>query len=344
MSRRRPDPHGRRLESVLRRHLHVAAESIEPGADGLDRIRAKISARLVAAEQAAARSRWRRAGWAGNPAWRALAPAGTWIKAASDAVIERFRPEPGRNGWLGWLRPAAALGTGIFVIAGASWAVAALPQAIRSSGSESPTPHPSVTIHRSVRPRTSPYSGVGGYPQPSGRGAAPTCSPNQGGLPSGSPSVSPTGSASSSPGTSTSPAGSPSSSPGPTDSGSTSPAPTDSGGTDATNSAANGVALGQASSMAPNAALLAASATPAAGIALAAMAAVQATTSPSPAPSGQPSQPTPQASPSVAASVSPSPAPAGSGSLPPCGSPQPPTQSLLPPGTSSPQPSSVPSS
>ena len=131
MSHRRPtSPRHLVLEGVLRNALRLAADSIEPGADGLERIRAKISAR-----QQAQLPRWRTLGpivvlWS---LLQRLEPAVIWVRYAAGVVADRFRPEserPGRMGWFGWLRPAAAVATGVFVVAAASWAIAALPQVI----------------------------------------------------------------------------------------------------------------------------------------------------------------------------------------------------------------------
>jgi len=44
MSHRRPDPSQAMLEQTLRRALRLAADSIEPAGDGLQRIRGKIAA------------------------------------------------------------------------------------------------------------------------------------------------------------------------------------------------------------------------------------------------------------------------------------------------------------
>src|SRR5215471_15465822 len=131
MSHRRPtNPRQPALEGMLRNALRLAADSIEPGADGLDRIRAKISAR-----QRAQLPRWRTLPpivvlWS---LLRRLEPAIIWVRYAAGVVADRFRPEserPGGAGWIGWLRPAAAVATGAFVVAAASWAIAALPQVI----------------------------------------------------------------------------------------------------------------------------------------------------------------------------------------------------------------------
>ena len=116
-------------DRALRTALFAAAESVEPGDDGLARIRAKI------VEGQTGQARWRfgvRA--AGEPWWRSLLPPRGWLPAVIAAVADRFRPDPNRAGWFGWLRPAAAVGTGLFVVTAASWAVAAFPAVIAPGG------------------------------------------------------------------------------------------------------------------------------------------------------------------------------------------------------------------
>lgn len=205
MTHRRIDPHQASLENALRRALWLAADSVEPAAGGLDRIRAKISAR----------QRAERLGWAA--AYRGRIGAG--VTAAFGAVVERFRPDPDRAGRLGWLRPAAALATFLFVVAGAGWAVTALPQAISSVNNAThfspptggvPTPARSSSTHPTRRGVVSPARTSSPSPSYS-------CSPNPG--PPVSPTTSPaspTGSPSSSP--AASPSGSPTSVPSPSDS------------------------------------------------------------------------------------------------------------------------------
>src|SRR5690242_4359299 len=56
MSRQQPDPYWARLEQTLRSGLRLAADSVEPSADGLDRIRTRIAAGPPVARQA--RRRW----------------------------------------------------------------------------------------------------------------------------------------------------------------------------------------------------------------------------------------------------------------------------------------------
>src|SRR6185437_13651057 len=228
MIRRRPaDSYGAEQDSALRKALTTAAESIEPADDGLDRIRSKILA-----GQAAQRVRWRFGmPAAGQPWWRSLLPPRGWLPAVGAAVVDRFRPDPNRAGWFGWLRPAAAVGTGLFVATAASWAVAALPAAISpSSTTGGPVTSPSATkSHHPRKPSTPGFTTGSGSVGPSGQnggkpgggGAGPTVTPSC--SPSGTPSATPTGTPSTS--------GTPSSSPTPTDTSTPTDTPTDSGST-----------------------------------------------------------------------------------------------------------------
>ncbi|MDQ2875707.1 MAG: hypothetical protein M3Y33_13305, partial [Actinomycetota bacterium] len=70
-------------EEALRRALHAAADSIEPSADGLNRIRERLNRPMLSFESASAWS-------AGTAAWlrRWMEP----VVAAFWAVIDRFRP------------------------------------------------------------------------------------------------------------------------------------------------------------------------------------------------------------------------------------------------------------
>ncbi len=308
MSRRRPDPRQGHLESALRRALHVAADAIEPGADGLDQIRARITAHGAARPQASHRSwaGWRQARQDAGPAWRVLAPVGAWLSYALAVVSERFRPEPGRTGWLGWLRPAAAVGTGIFVLAAAGWAVAALPQAISSPGGQSQTPPAKAT-----RAAHSPTSSSGaGVTYPIG-GSTPaytsTCSPSS--YPGGTPTTSPSTSSSPSASPSTSPTTSPSTSPAPSGSATTTPQPSDSEASSGTDAYTATSVLGARPEVSPGPTIQ-----------------VSQGATQTPAPTLTPS-PTPSQTPSATTSGSPA----------PCGSPQPGESS--PAGSSSPEPS-----
>src|SRR5258706_2421310 len=127
----------RDLEDVLRRALRTATQSVEPGADGLDRIRSRISARRPAP------SGWNMAeltGRAGpsSSALRNLLRLSTGPRAPLYAVVQRFRPRSDGIGWNRWLRPAAAVATGVFVVLAGSWALTALPRVIVSSASSAP--------------------------------------------------------------------------------------------------------------------------------------------------------------------------------------------------------------
>ena len=104
MSNPRSEPPQRDLEDVLRRALRTAADSVEPAADGLDRIRFRICARRPVP------SGWNMAELAGpavpgNPVLRNLLPVSIAARAAFHAVVQRFRPGPNGIGWYRWLRP-----------------------------------------------------------------------------------------------------------------------------------------------------------------------------------------------------------------------------------------------
>jgi len=210
MSSHTSEPFPGDFDRTIRDALMAAADSVEPGADGLDRIRAKIVVR-----HATRASRWHAGPSRGAAGWKPFHVTGTWVSALIEAVIERFRPDPTRAGWLGWLRPAAAIATGVFVVTAASWAVAALPAAIAPVNNwrhyHSTTPQPRSLSGSASRSRYSSSgggtTGPGGQNGNTGGGgsATPSCSPSGGGTPSGSPSASPSTTPSGSPSPSTSP-------------------------------------------------------------------------------------------------------------------------------------------
>lgn len=242
MSHRRPQQVPAGLDSLLRSALFRAVDSVEPAADGLDRIRAKI-----VAGRHTPQAGWRLAAASYlESLWRLLGPVGHWLRQAAGAVATRFRPEPGRADWLGWLRPAAALATGLFVVASASWAIAALPSVIAPSGNPRQVQTGGggsgggvggdSSSSRSGAGSSTYSSGPGGQvvsPADSSSASCKATSPGPSGsgsaTPSGSPTPTPSGSSGSgSPSTSPSPSQSSSGSP------STSPSPTDSPTTDGT--------------------------------------------------------------------------------------------------------------
>jgi hypothetical protein len=122
-------------EHVLRRALHAAAESVDPSADGLDRIRERIGhppllsfASLASWYSVAA---LRLTGWA--------VPALGSAREIGAALLDRFRPPEAAPGHdrprFGWLRPAAATALAIFVVAGGAFAAMAVPHVMSPSGS-----------------------------------------------------------------------------------------------------------------------------------------------------------------------------------------------------------------
>ena len=243
------EPWQRDLEGALRRALCMAADSVEPGADGLDQIRSRIRARRQLP------SGWHMAELAGPAGLgsfvRNLLSAGTAARAALHAAARLFRPGADRIGGYRWLRPAAALATGVFVVLAITWAITGLPQIVTSSasngsvpgsagggvpvaggsgpaglrtGSQSPVMSPSSSSPASYPGR---YHGSTASARPPSASptvpasSSPSASPTP---PAGSsPSASPTPSASSSPAVSPTPSASCSPSGSPTPSGSSSP-------------------------------------------------------------------------------------------------------------------------
>ncbi|SRR6266542_2000772 len=238
MSHPRPEPWQRDLEDALRRALRTAADSVEPAADGLDRIRFRICA------QRPVPSGWNMAELAGpavlgNPVLRNLLPVSIAAQAAFHAVARWFRPGPDAIGWYRWLRPAAALATGLFVVLAGSWAITALPQVIAPSasngsapgsgggrvpvasgsgpaaprtGSQSPVASPSYPTSSATptghRGKSSPSAILPALSSSPSASPTPSSSPSASPTPSSSPSASPTPSASCSPSASPAPSAS----------------------------------------------------------------------------------------------------------------------------------------
>jgi hypothetical protein len=263
MSHRRPDPRRAPLEMTLRRALRLAADSIEPSADGLERIRSKITAGPPAPLQPSGWALWRSRylpllprlpGLPGllaalSAAARHLEPIAMRMWYAFCAVVdrlwyafadfmERFRPEDGGTGWVRWLRPAAAIAAAFLVVTGLSFAVTAVPPAlIQAAGNNTPA---AGGGSGSGAPGQGHSSGVNGAGEPIGQSGttSPTASSSckagpASASPSASPSPSPSGTSSptGSPSPSSSPSPSPSGSSTDTSSPSPSPSPTDSGAT-----------------------------------------------------------------------------------------------------------------
>lgn len=263
MSHRIPDPRTHDMEDVLRRALRTAADSVEPAADGLERIRARISDRRQAPAS------WALADSSGPAGFllRGLRPIGTSLQAAGRLVVRRFGPNPNGAGRYGWLRPAAAMATGLFVVLAGSWAITALPQVIAPAnnstgfgGGGGKAPVPTSSSSPQIQGSGVPV-GTSGQPRPS---STPSCTPGTSGSPSPSvsPSTTPSPTSSASPSPTTSATGSPS----PTTSPTGSPSPT----TSPTDSSSPGPSPGSTTIAAPAggpAAPATSSATPAAGLA-----------------------------------------------------------------------------
>ena len=119
-------------EEALRRALHAAADSIEPSADGLERIRERLNRPMLSFESASAWS-------AGAAAWfrRWMEP----VVVAFWAVVDRFRPAPGQPGHArprySWIRPVAGMGIAVFVVAAGGFALTELPQVVSPSSASS---------------------------------------------------------------------------------------------------------------------------------------------------------------------------------------------------------------
>jgi hypothetical protein len=237
MSHRRPDPGQAVLEHTLRRALRLAADSIEPAGDGLERIRGKIAAGppppMMATGWAARRARYLSGLLAVlmTVAWY-LEPIGKRLWYAFAELADRFRPDAEDTRKVRWLRPAGALTAAFVVVAGLSFAITTVPPALIEATGKTSTPH---ADNRSGG--GGPSSGNSGSPNGSGTQSSqgPNSSPNSStscstgpsssGTPSPSPSPSPT---TSSPSTSPSPSPTPTTSSPDTGSPSASPSPTDS--------------------------------------------------------------------------------------------------------------------
>jgi hypothetical protein len=217
-------------DEILRRALHSAADLVEPSADGLERIRGRLTrphpalmAWVIVGYSCAVRPVL---GFLQPLAARlsSLQPLAAWLRATLGPVIERFRParpdaaHPRRR--LAWLRPAAAMGTAVFVVATGAFALRALPQVIAQSGAFIGTFHgvgpaggaASARAYGHASPFANPSApqGFSPGPQTGGGQRTSTCPPSKGSSTGPAPRSSPT---TSSPTPSTSPTSTPSTSP-----------------------------------------------------------------------------------------------------------------------------------
>ncbi|HSR86511.1 MAG TPA: hypothetical protein VLM11_20240 [Streptosporangiaceae bacterium] len=200
---------------VLRRALHLA-DGIQPRADGLQLIQARLSPpRPVAV--AWAEAAWTDARMRGPAELRRFLE---WLLSVARLAWDRFGPQSVASGGrtsrtLSWLRPAAALGVTVFIVAAGAYVAFSAQQAIFPAGSNSTHPtggggggnthggasgtntrsQSSVGSVGSAGSKTKPGSCV--TPKPS-RGA-PSASTSSGQTPGTSPAASPSGSSSASP-------------------------------------------------------------------------------------------------------------------------------------------------
>jgi len=245
-------------EAALRRALHAAAEQVEPGDDGLEKIRARVSHRRPMPLPVA---------WVDIALTRLAlrVPDGFWTiwdRMAHEvrAVVEHFLPERIRSDRLrlGWLRPVAAMGTAVFIVAAVVYMAVEVPQVIAPAGSEATQLHNGGSGQHAGggtgpggQPYTQPGSKPTSFPGPSlGAPNASAC-PSRKTSPRGTITSSPPASSSPSPTpspTTTSPSSSSSPSPSPSDTDSSAPTgsgTSPSGAADPGNSAADAARGGQ---------------------------------------------------------------------------------------------------
>ena len=244
MSHRRPDPTQAVLEQTLRRALRLAADSIEPAGDGLDRIRTKIAAGPSTSVHLTGWTAWRSrylttilamltavAAFLEPIAmrvWYAFCALVDRVWYAFGDFMEQFRPKDGHTGWARWLRPAAALTAAFLVVVGLSFAVTAVPPAIiKAVGNHNPGAGGGSGNGEPASEHSGSLGSNGGLGQ--GGSSTPTSSPScqsGSGAASHSPKATPPTSASSSPTNTPTPTPTPSPSPSPGDSNSPSPSVT----------------------------------------------------------------------------------------------------------------------
>jgi hypothetical protein len=226
------------LEEILRRELHAAAESIEPGADGLNLIRARLS---VPRPLPVA---WLMVGWTSvlQPTllWMdsVLVAFGDWLRAMMRPVLGPLHPatrgmqpalnklrvlftprtEPsGRPSRYAWLRPALAMAAVVAVAVAGGFALSGLPRTIQQAAN-SMLSNPSHTSKNGHGPGVT----GSGKPSPAPGAASPSPTPTASCTPAPRSSSSPKPYTTPTPNPTPTPTPTPSVSPSPT----TSPSPT----------------------------------------------------------------------------------------------------------------------
>jgi len=127
---------------ALRQALLEAVQGIEPGADALRRIRARLSPpRPLALAWAEAASTFVQTR---GPS--ALQEFAEWLRSVISEAWARFGPRSGTSGGrasraaIGWLRPVAALGVTVFIVAAGVYGAISAQEGISSSASSN-SPH-----------------------------------------------------------------------------------------------------------------------------------------------------------------------------------------------------------
>src|SRR5580700_2417995 len=200
-------------EEALRRALHAAADSIEPSADGLQRIRERISRPMLSFESASA--------WYTDVAARLRSRAQP-LAAGLRAVTDLFRPSAAGHARsrYGWVRPLAAMSVAIFVVAAGGFALTVIPQSAAPSGADSASG--SSHLGSGVRGGTPGTPGGSGLDSGASSDSAAGSTSKPSAAASSCSRLGPSRTSSTSPSTSTSPSGSTSPSTSPP-AGSTSP-------------------------------------------------------------------------------------------------------------------------
>lgn len=221
-----------REEEALRRALHAAADSLDPAADGLTRIRARLSPprplglawviALWAALAGFATLRLEPAfGWLGERVRPALGALRTWF-SGTGARHRRHRVWRHRRHRAWWQQPLVAIAAVVVIAAAAGISLSGLPSEISQDTTQS------QTSHEGGRAGGGQGSGLNGAGQPYAPGTgkhSKTASPPAPGTPSASSTKA--GGATPSPlPPSPTPSLSPSASPTPTQSPSPTPTPT----------------------------------------------------------------------------------------------------------------------
>jgi hypothetical protein len=117
----------REHEELLRRALRVAADSVEPAGDGLERIRARLTTPRPAV------AAWMMSGT--EPAVLRMRPLLARLRQVTESALDRLWANRGApRTHPAWLRPAAAMAAFVVIIGSGALAIRALQHTIRQTG------------------------------------------------------------------------------------------------------------------------------------------------------------------------------------------------------------------